>query len=394
MLKGLTDSSLQTKLSYLFNNYYIIAVPILFSILYILYINNPIYLGDESDKVTVTFAVADIKMTAKDASTVLTSIFRGSAFIVGSGVAAAFLKGSKLSLLPRLGIVAGSGTGIATSYHAVHSILNNMTPNIDKNITVNIKVDLQTEINNLKQGHIKDWVSESLSNKFNDLDLPTTTKNALSVVADSNSEVGPSTPSHITSSTPSPAVGNTSEIFELNVTISEGQEAIDKVNNENAVNNLNSPLPPSPQEGEAGSAGALDSTSSTAPQPSFNEGGSWPASSPLEQGPAGDLLDFPHREEILNIISLNLTLVCLMLYFTVMLFLFISARLLLDSKLEFNIIKKLPYGNNIHYLFLKYITLYNKVNSVWLYFILCNLIFINLVVIFCLYNLIYIIQPG
>lgn len=402
LLKGLAASSLQAKLSYLLNNYLFIAVPILFSILFYLYINNPIYLGDESEKVKVTFAVADVQMSAEDAHTVLFSIFRGSAFIVGSGVAAACLKGSKMALLPRLGLVAGSGTGMATTYHAVHTVLNTMTAKTDKYITVNMKVDFITDVNNLKDGNglIKKWVSDSLNDKFSDMDISHAAKKNLSVAANSISEVEASTPSHITSSTPSGITPSdiTNGSYKLNVTISEGEEAMDKVNNENAIDSVNSPLPASPpsatlasREGEA-----LDSTPSDAAQaqPStegLNGGGSWPASSPLEQG---QLLDFPHKEEIITILSLNLTLLCLMLYFIFMLFLFITARLLFDSNLKFNIIKKLPYGDNLHYYFLKYITLYNKVNSFWLYFIICNLFFLNVVVIFCLYNIIYIIQPG
>lgn len=368
LLKCLAPSNLQLKLSYLINNYLFITVPVLFCIFIYLYLSNPIFLTNENDKVELTFAIADVKVSVQDASTILSYFFKSGSFLLGGSVAAVFLKGGKAALLPRLAMTAASGALMSTSYHAVHTAMNRLTQ--AKDVTMQMKVQVTTNGNLLDQGHVKNWVTEQLITEFSKLDLTSYSKENLTKVSNSISQVDPS----------SPLTATTSDLLGLNVTVLQGQEAMGKINSDYLNSSVDSPSVAS----EASEA--LDLTpSATALTPP--KGGSWPASSPLEE----NLPDFPHREDIINILSLNLTLVSLMLYFTIMLFLIISAKLLLESGIEFNIIKKLPYGTNLHYYFLKYITLLKKVNSFWLYFVLCNLFFGNIIVIYCLYKIISIL---
>lgn len=369
LLKSLSASNFQVKLSYLINNYFFMTVPVLVCFLVYLYINNPIYLGDEN-KIGVTFAIADMKMSGKDAGTLLSFLCSGSAFILGGGVAATFFKGTKVALFPRLTMTAASGALMGTGYHTVQSILNQLKPIQNSEVTLHLKVKVMIDNTLAGHGHVRNLVKDTLLTEFNKLALSPSTQNNLSVVVNSISQEETSPPSDFNASD----LPQLNEIPQLEVTVLQGQKAIDNVNCESSA-----ALEPAP------AAPSTPTSSSSSHSVGGLDGGSWPASSPLE---TENLLDLSNQESIVNILSLNLTMLSIMLYFLVMLFLIITAKLLLENQIEFNFIKKLPYGNGLHYYFLKYITLVRRVNSVWLYFILCNLFIGNVIVIFSLYKII------
>lgn len=91
---------------------------------------------------------------------------------------------------------------------------------------------------------------------------------------------------------------------------------------------------------------------------------SYPALSVLEDGDSPDLFT---AEDLINILNSNIILRAVIIYLLYTFILFFISVLVANSKLSFNWIKNLPYGNSIYPKFIKLFNYWDKISLIFFF---------------------------
>lgn len=108
--------------------------------------------------------------------------------------------------------------------------------------------------------------------------------------------------------------------------------------------------------------------------------------SPIE---TSDLLsDESIKQFLIDSLTNNLILQFIILYLMIMVIIILTCKLIIEKNIQLTNIKNYPLGNNIYYIFNKYISIWHSTGNFWIYVIIFSVIIFIIVLVYSNYQII------
>jgi hypothetical protein len=299
----------------------------LFTIIYLEY--NVIYLDNiKPISVTTSMGNTEIELTGSFFNSIFSNLGAAGVFAASARISAALVSKHSMNLLPKIGVIGGTSAG----FTAVFKLINYSIPNntsVQANIPTGV-FKLKCEVEDIKSAISN---SDSVSNTLKNTEL----KNILDRWGN---ELNP----FFLKKNNSNSFKELSDRIEFNSNVEQSSKALEEVNK----------IDPN----------WVDKT----------------INSPLEKG---DMLNISHsfKDQLLEILSTNLTLHFIIVYLSFMLILIFTSKLILEKGWTFNKIKDLPLpfgiNNFISSILTRMINVWKLNSNVWIYFIMVTLFIFN-----------------
>ena len=284
---------------------------------------NVVYLDD---KISVTTTIENVKfeISGELVKSCFNNIGAVGDFTVGAKIATSVLAKTKTGILPKTGLIGGTGLGLTASFKLLNQTLFPTPSSIETVIVEANPIGVVTKVNNKTS-------SDLISEQFG--------------------------------------------IFK-NLSKNDSINKIPENFTKDLQNNINFTTS---SEDTAKFVMELD------PQtPNWREQfvlSDFPINSPLESN--NSLVQF-----MLDALNNHLIINFVTVYLLLMLLIILICKLMLNKEIKFNRLEKLPLGIYINNFLIKYISIWQKSGNFWIFSIIISLIFFNTVITFSTYHLI------
>lgn len=297
------------------------------SLILIFFFNNAIYLDD---KITITTTIENVKfeISGELIQSCFNNIGSAGVFTVGAKIAASLLAKSKLGLLPKTGIIGGTGLGFTVSFKLLNQTLPS-TPSSIETITIETgPIELVAELKNKTSA---DLIVEHFG-IFKNISK----NNPVSKISDNFTK-------------------DLHNNLNFNITPEDTAKIIKELN-ETSPNWRNDFILPN-----------------------------FTINSPLESN--SSIIQF-----VLDALNNHLIINFVTVYLLLMLLIILICKFNINKNITFNRLDKYPFGTYINKFLTKYISIWQQFGNIWIFFILIPLIFFNTVVTFSTYQLILLLK--
>jgi hypothetical protein len=311
--------------------------------LIIVFFNSTFYLDSPT---IVNCNIDGVTVKGEYIEKIFTHFGAASAFIIGSRLAAGFLSKHTMSILGKIGTIAGSGGISSASFHKV-----NYTAGTIRGI-----ISGQTTSDNSKNIHIKEVQISSDLNLNNSVDL-----SKLNVESLANKHI--LIPNFINKfegkfhCTPSTNNSKSKTIELLEQTKDQSISEIFAQDNTTIIEKINNSI----------------------------------INSPLESNDLG-VTQSQLFSDLTTILSYNLTVNLFMIYLISVLIFAFTVRFVIDNNLLLDKVKSLPLGKYIHYILNKILNIWRDSNILWIYFILFFLFIFSCSSSYAIYGCLFILE--